>query len=382
MSKRNKRSSLSGIYLDNAAGTRMSEEVFEEMRPYMLANYGNPASQHSLGRTSRNAMEDARRRIAGVLKCSPDELYFTSGGTESNNWAIKGAKYDLIISSAVEHPSVTNAVLSTGATHVELPVDGKGMVDLVLLEDTLSRNRGRKVLVSVQHANSETGTIQRVQDISSISHKYGAVFHTDAVQSFCKFDWQVLDIGADMVSISARKIHGPSGIGALYVRKGVDAGVFMHGGGQERGMRSGTPDVASIVGFAKASEMTGDYFRRKGKWMRRQLDWLHHAMDGYFEGVTRNGNADSMLPNILNMTICDIDSELVCAILDSEFNLMCSTGSACSSASGPSKVLVAMGKKARSSLRMSMGVETTDDDICFAYEYLAKAMRKAEEKLI
>ncbi len=376
-----KMSGTSGIYLDNAAATRMHDDVLEVMKPYMLVNYGNPSSPHSMGRYVKNAMEEARTGLSTILKCDPNEIFYTSGGTESNNWAVNSRHYDAIISSVVEHPSVTKAIKPTGATYEEIPVDDLGMVDMLLLEDALIRHKGKSVLVSIQHANSETGTIQKCAAIGELAHKYGAVYHVDAVQSFCKFNWQVYDLNADMISISARKIHGPFGIGALYVSKECLIDPFIYGGGQERGMRSGTPDVASIVGFTKAAQITSDGFKRKGNDLRDMCKKLHRKLDDFYEGVERNGNLNSMLPNILNVTIPDIDSNLVCAILDSEYNLMASTGSACSSKSGPSKTLTAMGKKAKSSFRISLGLETTIDDMCFAYDFILNAIRDADEKL-
>lgn len=374
-----KKSPTSGIYLDNAASTRMHDEVFEVMRPYYLNQYGNPSSAHSFGKQSLNAMEDARGVIAHYLGCKAKEIYFTSGGTESNNWAVNSRKYDVIVSSTVEHPSVTNAIKATGAKYEEISVDHFGMVDLLVLEDALARNRNKSILVSIQHANSETGTIQRVAQIAEIAHKYNAVFHMDAVQSFCKFDWKVIDVKADLISISARKIHGPFGIGALYVNSETIVNPFIYGGGQENGMRSGTPDVPSIVGFAKAVELTFDAYQSRGKDIAYYCKHLWELMNGYYENVSRNGNVDSMLPNIVNLTVPDIDANLVVALLDAEYNVMCSTGSACSTGKGPSKTLSAMGVNTKSSFRISMSPFNTEDDMLAAYDFIGKAMEKADK---
>ena len=376
-----KKSRTAGRYLDNAASTMMHDEVYESMRPFFLNQYGNPSSPHSFGKQSAKAMEESREVIAKQIGCGPNEIYFTSGGTESNNWAVNSRKYDVVVSSAVEHPSVTNAILASGASLVEIPVDKHGMVDLLLLDDALSRNRGKRVLVSIQHANSETGTIQNVSKISDITHQHGALFHTDAIQSFCKFDWKLADLKADMISVSARKIHGPFGIGALYVKSGVEFRPLIYGGGQENGMRSGTPDVPSVVGFAKAVQLTFDAYQRRGGFLRNYCSQLYNLMNGYYENVVRNGNVDSMLPNIVNLTVPDIDANLVVAILDGEYNLMCSTGSACSTGKGPSKTLSAMGANTKSSLRISMSPYTTEDDMLAAYEFIGKAMEKADRKL-
>ena len=242
-------------YLDNAATTALDDAVVAAMRPYFEERYGNPETVYRLGREAKRAVEASRAVIADCLKCKPEELFFTSGGTEANNWAIKGISrghgQEGIIVSAIEHPSVMEQAkwMCQDAPYFEIPVDQFGTIDLGRLEEELAT--GKYVLVSVQYGNNEIGTVQPVKKVAELCRKHAALFHCDAVQAFGKVVFDVDDIGADMISISAHKIHGPMGVGALYIKSGTVLEPLLHGGGHEDGMRSGTLAVPEIVGSSR-----------------------------------------------------------------------------------------------------------------------------------
>lgn len=388
----------SEIYMDNAATTQLDSEVVDAMRPYFEERYGNPETVYRLGRDASKAVEDSRAMIADIIKCSPEEVYFTSGGTEANNWAIKGMRmgnYGGVIVSAVEHASVIEPakyVCRNGAykemeelsrPYYEVPVDEFGVVKLDLLEQELKKNpNGGYGLISIQYANNEIGTVQPVAQIAEMCKKYGVYFHCDAVQAFGKLSFDVDDVGADMISLSSHKIHGPMGMGALYVRRGTRLDHLMHGGGQERGMRSGTLAVPEIVGFAKASEVAERVLAKEMPRLSRMTEWLASQLCLYFK-AKRNGHPTQRLPNIVSVTIPGMETEVVCGIMCSQFGTCISAGAACSTSKRVSHVLGATGMNPSdvlSTLRISLSKYNKDTDIQLAYARLQNANKEAKER--
>ena len=375
------------IYLDNAATTIMDNEVVEAMHPYLEERYGNPETPYQLGREAHDAIEKAREDIAILLGCSPGEVYFTSGGTEANNWAIKGFNYGdkrKLIVSAVEHKSVLEPArwllrkgLITELT--ELPVDEMGTVNTAQLESKLKA--GGVGLVSIQYANNEVGTLQPVREIATLCAEYGAHFHCDAVQAFGKVKFDVVDDGMDMVSLSAHKIHGPMGVGALYVRLGTQIEPLLHGGGHESGMRSGTHGVPNIVGFGKAVEVAWGSMSKEMPRLSKLIEWLATDIKDKFKMV-RNGHPAMRLPNILNVTIPNQDAAIVCGVL-ARNGIFVSTGSACGTRDVKSHVLVAMGKKytdCTSTLRISLSKFTTQNDLIMFMGRLQQSVYEAKSR--
>lgn len=379
------------IYMDNAATTALAEEVVETMRPYFEEKYGNPETVHRLGREAHAAVEASRESISDILKCKPEELFFTSGGTEANNWAVKGTvpSYSVegIIVSSVEHASVIQPakmmMRSSPGRYFEIPVDGMGVVDLDALESKLKdgiSGKGNWYLVSVQYANNEIGTIQPVAKIAELCRKYKVVFHCDAVQAFGKVPFDVDDVGADLISLSAHKIHGPMGMGALYVRTGTNIEPLLHGGGQERGMRSGTLAVPEIVGFAKAAELAMEAMPKQMPRLMKITEWMAGQLCLYFN-AKRNGHPTVRLPNILNVTIPGMESGVVCGVMCSKFKTCMSAGAACSTAKRKSHVLEAIGRDPKdilSTLRISMSRYNTDEEAKIAFGWLQAAKKEAE----
>ena len=372
------------VYLDNAATTAMDEGVVDAMRPYFEERYGNPETVYRLGREAKDAVEKSRATIADVLKCKPGEICFTSGGTEANNWAIKGTAdaYGAdngVIVSAIEHASVLETArwVSRNAPYYEVPVDELGLVDLTMLElELASKKYG---LVSIQYANNEIGTVQPVAKISELCKKYDAVFHCDAVQAFGKIAFDVDDVGADLISLSAHKIHGPMGVGALYVKSGANIEPLLHGGGQERGMRSGTLAVPEIVGFGKAVELAIDALPSHMPRLSATIDTLAAMMCQTFK-AKRNGHPTLRLPNILNVTMPGVETEVLCGVMCSKYSTCMSAGAACSTSKRESHVLKAIGRDPKdvlSTLRISLSKFNTDKQVQAAFYQLQAANREA-----
>jgi len=373
------------IYLDNAATTALDEQVVEAMRHYFEERYGNPETVYRLGREAQKAVSDSRAIIADVLKCSPEEIYFTSGGTEANNWAIKGIQPRFeggILISAVEHASVIEPARWMGKNSSwngcrEIPVDQFGVIDIDALEEKLKTKSNNTYLVSIQYANNEIGTIQPVAKIAELCKKHKVLFHCDAVQAFGKVKFDVDDVGADMISLSAHKIHGPMGMGALYVKKGTQIDPLHHGGGQEDGMRSGTLAVPEIVGFGKAVELAMDAIPKQMPRMMNITEWLAGQICVLYK-AKRNGHPTQRLPNIVSVTIPGIEAEVVCGILCSRFGICVSSGSACSTTKRESHVLGAIGMNPSdvlSTLRVSLSRFNSDSDVKVAFGRLQAARR-------
>jgi len=359
------------IYLDNSATTRVDERVVEAMLPCFRENYGNASSVHLFGQEARAIVEGARRSVAGLLGADTREIVFTSGGTESDNtalWGIFRSGYrpgNHIITTRIEHPAILEtckALESAGAEITYLPVGSSGKVDPEAVEAAV---RGNTILISVMHANNETGVIQPVAEISSLAKRHGILFHTDAVQSVGKIPVNVQDLGVDLLSISGHKIHGPKGIGALYVRKGTRMAPFMTGGSQERKRRAGTENVPAIAGLGAAALLAGDRLPEMSTRVAELRNRLQDQAMARIAGTRINGQA-LRLPNVANLSFENLEGEAAVIALDLE-GIAVSTGSACSSgALEPSHVLVAMGLRpevVQSSLRFSLCCYTTQEEI-------------------
>jgi len=364
------------IYMDHAATTPVRPEVLEAMLPYFSAEFGNPSSVYSWGRSARKALEVARDQVAALLGASPNEIVFTAGGSEGANLAIKGVAWAdqnrgrHIITSAIEHHAVLDTVLwleTQGFEVTILPVDEYGLVSPAQVEAAL---RPDTILVSIMHANNEVGTIQPISEIGAIVRRHGARFHTDAVQTAGSLDLKVDALNVDLLSISAHKFYGPKGVGALYVRKGVRLSPHIHGGGQEKRRRSGTENVAGIVGLAKAFELAQAE-------RETEVPRLTRLRDRLIEGLQRipntrvNGSLDSRLPGNVNVCFEYIEGESLLLNLDLR-GIAASSGSACTSGSlDPSHVLLAMGLSheiAHGSLRLTLGRDNTEEDVDFVLQ--------------
>ncbi|MBM3906114.1 MAG: cysteine desulfurase [Thaumarchaeota archaeon] len=357
------------IYLDHAASTPIADSVLQEMMPYLKENYGNPSSIHRFGRLTIKAIDSARKRVAELVGTSPGEILFTSGGTESNNTAINGImnqnKSGQLITTSIEHDAILEPckkLESSGFDVAYLPVNTTGLVDLQKLESIISE---KTYLVSIMLANNEVGTIQPIAEIAKICKKYNVLLHTDAVQAVGKIPVNVKELGVDLMSISSHKINGPKGVGALYIRNGVKLDPFILGGGQENGMRSGTENVANIVGFGKACQIAKENLKESTKNLENLRNYLVQRVLSEISHVTVNGNKEK-LPNNAHFTFLGVNGEDLIIKLD-EHGVAASTGSACSvKTQKASHVLLAMGfshEQITGSLRLSLGISNTKSEI-------------------
>ena len=360
------------IYLDNAATTAVSPEVLTAMLPYFTECYGNPSSIHSTGRDAHKAVDAARRQVAAAINADPAEIYFTAGGSESDNWAIKGtafAKRDKgnhIITTAIEHHAVLHTcqwLEKQGFEVTYLPVDENGLVSV---EDVEKAITDKTILISVMAANNEIGTIEPIAEIGALARSRGILFHTDAVQAVGAIPLDVKAMNIDMLSMSGHKFHGPKGIGALYVRKGVRLDTLIAGGAQERGKRAGTENLPGIVGIGKAIEIATRDMEANAQRMTRLRDKLIHGILENIPDVRLNGHPTRRLPNNVNVSVRYIEGEALLLRLDLA-GIAGSSGSACTSGSlDPSHVLLAIGlphEIAHGSLRLTLGTDTTEADI-------------------
>jgi cysteine desulfurase len=372
------------IYLDHAATTPIDPEVLDVMLPYFGEVYGNPSSVYAPGRKARAALDDARDVVAGVLGCESRELIFTSGGSESDNMAVRGVasrnreRGNHIICSQVEHHAVLHTCQDLerhGFEVTYLPVDADARVRPADLAAAL---RPETILVSVMSGNNEVGTLEPVRELAALTHeKSSAYFHTDAVQAFGKVPVRVDDLGVDLLSISAHKIYGPKGVGCLYVRMGTRIDPLITGGGHERNRRAGTENVAGIVGLAKAVEVAARDFDRDSKRLRDVRDRLTDGLLASVTGARVTGDPIERLPHHASFVIDDIEGDSLLMRLDRE-GVYASSGSACTSGSlEPSHVLLAMGispREALSSLRLTVGKRTTEADVDAAVEVIQEAV--------
>ncbi len=373
------------IYLDYAATTPTHPEVVQAMLPYFTENFGNPSSVHSLGQEARQAVEEAREKVAHLIGARPQEIFFTSGGTEANNLAIKGValanrnRGNHIITTPIEHHSVLETckfLEESGFEITYLPVDGQGLVDPGNVRKALTP---KTILISIMLANNEVGTIEPLAEIGKIAQEAEVYFHTDAVQAVGHIPVDVEELGVDLLSASAHKLYGPKGIGALYIRKGTRLVPLAHGGEQESGHRAGTENVPGIVGFGKAAEIAEGEMEEEAKRLASLRDRLITGVLSSVERAWLNGHPIQRLPNNANLSFEFIEGESLMLSLDLE-GICVSTGSACSSTSlAPSHVLLAMGlppEKALSSLRITLGRWTTEEDIEQVLEALPRAVAR------
>ena len=360
------------IYMDNAATTRLSGRALEAMMPYLTEQYANPAGTYSFTHASNAAMEKARKQVADVIGAKSAEIFFTSGGTESDNWALKGAAFahqekgKHIITTQIEHHAILHTcqwLEAQGWQVTYLPVDADGFVTVQQVENAL---RPDTVLVSVMAANNEIGTLEPVAEIGALCHERGVLFHTDAVQAVGAIPLDVEALHADMLSLSAHKFHGPKGIGALYIRKGVKIDPLIHGGAQERGHRAGTENLPGIVGLGKAIELAEEGLAENAARMTFLRNRLISGLTAAIPNMRINGTMDKRLPNNVNVSFAGIEGEAVLLRLDLE-GIAASSGSACTAGSiDPSHVLTAIGltrDEAKGSLRLTLGTDTTQADI-------------------
>jgi len=357
------------IYLDNNATTPIDPAVAQAMMPYIFEHYGNPSSSHMLGQAARKALEQARTQLASLLNALPDEIIFTSGGSESNNMVIKGVawkykeKGNQIITSVIEHPSVLKVCAyleQEGYEIICLPVDSYGQVRPADLEAAISE---QTLLVSVMHANNETGTIQPIKELAAITHRHGALFHTDAAQSVGKITTDVKDMGVDFMTVAGHKLYAPKGIGALYIRQGVQIDPFIHGAGHERGMRAGTENVIFDVALGEAAKIA--MVKMQEQTIRELTQYFWEQLKQIFGNrVALNGHPVERLPNTLNVSFI---GQLGFEILDKLDGVAASTGSACHAGqTSLSPVLKAMGideADGLGAIRFSLGRQTKRDEI-------------------
>lgn len=373
------------IYLDNAATTRTAQEVVDAMLPYFTESYGNPSSIYELGQRSKEAITNAREEIARVIGAKTEEIYFTGGGSEADNWAIKAAyeayknKGNHIITTKIEHHAVLHTcqyLEKQGARVTYLDVDENGLVDLDQLQKAITPET---ILITIMFANNEIGTIEPVKEIGMIAREHGILFHTDAVQAFGQVPIDVDEMNIDMLSSSAHKINGPKGIGCLYIRKGVKIRSFVHGGAQERKRRAGTENVPGIVGYGVAARMAAETMEERTKKERELRDYFIRRVLEEVPYVRLNGDPVKRLPNNANFSFRFIEGESLLIMLDMK-GIAGSSGSACTSGSlDPSHVLLAIGlphEIAHGSLRLTLGADTTKEDLDYTLEQIKEIVAK------
>ncbi|MGZ3598204.1 MAG: cysteine desulfurase family protein [Syntrophales bacterium] len=373
------------VYLDNCATTPLHPDVLKAMLPFLRNSFGNPSSNHAVGRKAREAVEEARGRVASLIGANTSEIVFTSGGTEANNLAIQGVAHahknrgNHIVTSSIEH----HAVLKTcqhlernGFTVTYLSVDHHGIVNPKDVKKALT---DKTILVSVMHANNEVGTIEPIDEIGRIAAERGIPFHTDAAQSAGKVPLNVREMSVDLLSIAAHKFHGPKGIGALYIREGIRIDPILHGGGQEKDIRSGTENVASIAGLGKACELAEETLAIRMDEIRKMRDSLQERILAAVPGLVINGHPISRLPNCLNVSVPGIMAETIVRDLDVR-GIAVSAGSACTSHSVEiSHVLAAMGlptETAQGTVRLSLGIINSSDQIEYAATVFIEVVKK------
>jgi cysteine desulfurase len=379
---------LKQVYLDYSATTPVKKEVLEEMLPYFSEKYGNPSSLYEIGFESKDAIAIARSKVAHIIGASDREIFFTSGGTESDNWAVIGTakalkdKGNHIITSKIEHHALLHTceyLEKEGYEVTYLSVDSNGRISIEELEAAIT---DKTILISIMFANNEMGAIQPIKEISEIAKKYNIIFHTDAVQALGNVPIDVKELGIDLLSISSHKIYGPKGIGALYIRKGLVIPNLIHGGGQERKKRAGTENVPAIVGFGKAAELAEANLDNHIKELQTLRNYFITEVTNRIPDVSLNGDLENRLPGNINMVFNYIEGEALLLAMDQK-GIYASTGSACSSASfSPSHVLLAMGlpiEKVYSSIRFTIGDFTTREELDYVLNELEVMVKRLRE---
>lgn len=375
------------IYMDNNATTQVAPEVLEDMLPYFAEFYGNPSSMHTFGGMVEQKIVEARERLARLLSASPEEIIFTSCGTESDNTAIRAAILSNpdkkhIVTSRVEHPAVKNLfeyLAKNGYRVTFVPVDRKGLLDLDYLYKNLSEDTA---VVSLMWANNESGVIFPIEEIGTVLKEKGIVFHTDAVQAVGKIPIDLKHVNVDMLSLSGHKLHGPKGIGALYVRKGTKFSPFLIGGHQEKGRRGGTENAASIIGLGKASELAVRNISSENIRVKKLRDKLETEILNRIPNAMINGDREDRLPNTTSIAFEFVEGESILLMMD-EYGICASSGSACTSGSlEPSHVLRAMGvpfTAAHGSVRFSLSIYNTEEEVDFVIEKLPPIIERLRE---
>ena len=376
------------IYLDYAATTPCDPQVLKAMEPYFFEKFGNPSSIHSFGQEAKGAIEEAREKLASFLGTKPEEIIFTSGGTESNNFAVGGVAYaqakkgNHIITTAIEHHAIIEPCKLLEKRGFKVTYVSPDKYGLVSPEDIKKAITDKTILVSIMHANNEIGTIEPIAEIGKITRDKGISFHTDAVQTVGHIPVNVDDLNADLLSLSGHKFYGPKGVGALYVRKGTRIERFLHGGDQERGRRASTHNTSGIVGLGKAIELCQDKMTDEANFQLRLRDKLIKEIPSRIPDVYLNGHPQQRLPNNVNFSIKYIEGESILLNLDM-LGIAASTGSACTSTSlEPSHVLLAIGLSheiAHGSLRLTLGRWTQEDDIDYLLEHLPGIVAKLRQ---
>ncbi len=375
------------VYFDNNATTKVAEEVLEEMKPLFCDLYGNPSSMHTFGGQLGRKIRLAREQVANLLGCGPAEIIFTSGGTESDNTAIKGSlaaapNKRKVITTRIEHPAVLTAcrdLENHGYTVIELAVDKEGRLDLAELEEKLDDDT---VLVTIMHANNETGVVFPIEKIAELVTDRGVIFHTDAVQAVGKITINLAKSSIDLLSLSGHKLHAPKGVGVLYIRKGTRFSPFMVGGHQEAGKRAGTENVPGIVGLGKACELAAENLEEENNKVKRLRDKLENAILKSCPDSRLNGDKDNRLPNTSNISFEYIEGEAILLMLD-KYGICASSGSACTSGSlEPSHVLRAMGvpvTAAHGSIRFSLSRYNTEQEVDYTIEKTPPIIKKLRQ---
>ena len=374
------------IYLDNSATTKLDKEVLKEMLPYLQENYGNPSSAYRIGRENKAIIEDARKQVAKVLNANTEEIYFTSGGSESDNMALKGVAFANqdkgrhIITSKIEHPAVLDTCKELERHGFEITyinVDKNGIVDLKQLETSI---REDTILISIMFANNEIGTIEPIKNIGRIAKQYNILFHTDSVQAIGNIKIDVKELGIDLLSLSAHKFYGPKGIGALYVRDGINFRKYLNGGHQERNKRAGTENVAGIVGLGKAITLAYNNFEDKNKYLYNLRTYLINEIKNNIPDIRINGDIEKRLQGNINISVKGVEADNILTELDKR-GIFISTGSACTTGSiESSHVLKAIGlsdTEAHSSIRISLGKYNTKDEL----KHFSKELKEIIENL-
>ncbi len=376
------------IYLDHGATTKVNDEVLKEMIPWFSENYGNPSSIYSLGRKSKDAIENARQIVADALHSKQSEIYFTSCGTESNNWALKGICYaykkkgNHIISTNIEHHAVLNTLKyleKQGFEVTYVPVEKNGIVSVEKIKKAIRKDT---ILISVMYANNEIGTIQPIKEIGELAKEFDILFHTDAIQVAGTIDIDVSDLNVDLLSISAHKFYGPKGVGALFVRRGVRIDNLLHGGAQEKTRRAATENIANIVGLAKALQMAVKNLEKYNKHIKKLRDLAIKLIMEQIPETIINGDMNNRLPGNINFSFRYIEGEGLLLFLDMN-QIFASSGSACTSGSlDPSHVLLAIGlphEIAHGSLRLTFGWDNNEEDVYIVVNELKEIVKRLRE---